>query len=107
MVAGRDGGTAATGGGERCEGGRRRGAAGGSGEGPLVTAPGSFTSELGCPGDWAPECMRTWLQDPDGDGVFTVAEQRAAFGANYDLFNGSWRFRESNRLLRLGLEFVF
>jgi hypothetical protein len=43
----------------------------------------------------------------DGDGVFTVAEQRAAFGANYDLFNGTYRFRESNRLLRLGLEFVF
>ena len=43
----------------------------------------------------------------DGDGVFTVGEQRAAFGANYDLFNGGWRFRESNRLLRLGLEFVF
>ncbi|HEV2783016.1 MAG TPA: pullulanase-type alpha-1,6-glucosidase [Actinophytocola sp.] len=40
-------------------------------EGPIVTAPGSFTSELGCPGDWAPECMRSWLQDPDGDGVYT------------------------------------
>ena len=42
-------------------------------EGPIVTAPGSFTSELGCPGDWAPECMRSWLQDPDGDGTFVFA----------------------------------
>jgi pullulanase-type alpha-1,6-glucosidase len=42
-------------------------------EGPVVTAPGSFTSELGCPGDWAPDCMRSWLQDPDGDGVYTFA----------------------------------
>ncbi|HEY3263276.1 MAG TPA: pullulanase-type alpha-1,6-glucosidase [Pseudonocardiaceae bacterium] len=40
-------------------------------EGPIITAPGSYTSELGCPGDWMPECMRTWLQDPDGDGVYT------------------------------------
>ncbi|HET9142826.1 pullulanase-type alpha-1,6-glucosidase [Actinophytocola sp.] len=44
-----------------------------SAQGPIVTAPGSFTSELGCPGDWAPECMRSWLQDPDGDGVFTFS----------------------------------
>jgi len=42
-------------------------------EGPVVTAPGSFQSELGCPGDWAPECMRSWLQDPDGDGVYTFS----------------------------------
>ncbi|MGH3881099.1 MAG: pullulanase-type alpha-1,6-glucosidase [Actinophytocola sp.] len=42
-------------------------------EGPIVTAPGSFQSELGCPGDWAPDCMRSWLQDPDGDGVLTYS----------------------------------
>ncbi len=42
-------------------------------EGPIVTAAGSFTSELGCPGDWAPDCMRSWLQDPDGDGVYTFS----------------------------------
>lgn len=42
-------------------------------EGPIVTAAGSFQSELGCPGDWAPDCMRSWLQDPDGDGVHTFS----------------------------------
>ncbi|WP_109508050.1 pullulanase-type alpha-1,6-glucosidase [Nocardioides speluncae] len=41
-------------------------------EGPIVTAPGSFQSELGCSADWAPDCMRSWLQDPDGDGVYRL-----------------------------------
>ncbi|HEX6231318.1 MAG TPA: alpha-amylase family glycosyl hydrolase [Actinomycetota bacterium] len=35
----------------------------------IATAPGSFQSELGCAGDWDPGCLRSWLQDPDGDGV--------------------------------------
>jgi hypothetical protein len=37
----------------------------------IATAAGSFQSELGCSGDWQPWCLRSWLQDPDGDGVFT------------------------------------
>jgi glycosidase len=37
----------------------------------IVTAAGSFQSELGCPGDWDPGCLRSWLQDPDGDGTYT------------------------------------
>jgi glycosidase/fibronectin type 3 domain-containing protein len=37
----------------------------------IAVAPGSFQSELGCPGDWMPDCLRSWLQDPDGDGVYT------------------------------------
>ena len=37
----------------------------------IATAAGSFQSELGCPGDWAPDCLRSWLQDPDGNGVYT------------------------------------
>ena len=38
----------------------------------IITAPGSAQSELGCrPGDWSPDCMRPWLQDPDGDGIWT------------------------------------
>jgi len=35
----------------------------------IATAPGSFQSELGCAGDWDPSCLRSWLQDPDGDGI--------------------------------------
>lgn len=41
--------------------------------GPIFTAPGSFQSEMGCSGDWNPSCLRSWLQDPDGDGVYTFA----------------------------------
>ncbi len=40
-------------------------------QGPIITVPGSFQSEIGCPGDWAPDCLRSWLQDPDGDGIYT------------------------------------
>jgi pullulanase len=36
----------------------------------IATAPGSFQSELGCAGDWDPGCLRSWLQDPDGDGTY-------------------------------------
>ena len=39
----------------------------------IATVPGSFQSELGCPGDWQPDCLRSWLQDPDGDGTMTFA----------------------------------
>jgi glycosidase/fibronectin type 3 domain-containing protein len=37
----------------------------------IAVAPGSFQSELGCPGDWQPDCLRSWLQDPDGDGTYS------------------------------------
>lgn len=40
-------------------------------EGPILTIPGDFQRELGCPADWAPSCMRPWLQDKDGDGTYT------------------------------------
>ena len=37
----------------------------------IATVPGSFQSELGCPGDWDPACLRSWLEDPDGDGIYS------------------------------------
>ncbi len=36
----------------------------------IAVSPGSFQSELGCSGDWDPGCLRSWLQDPDGDGTY-------------------------------------
>ena len=39
----------------------------------IASVPGNFQSELGCPGDWQPDCLRSWLQDPDGDGLYTFA----------------------------------
>jgi glycosidase len=42
-------------------------------EGQIITAAGSFQSELGCAADWDPACLRPWLQDKDGDGTYTFA----------------------------------
>ncbi|HEY5178307.1 MAG TPA: pullulanase-type alpha-1,6-glucosidase, partial [Dermatophilaceae bacterium] len=50
-------------------------------QGPIITAPGSFQSELGCPGDWMPSCMRPWLQDPDGDGTYTWSTDQIPVGS--------------------------
>ncbi|PRY60312.1 glycosidase [Knoellia remsis] len=50
----------------------------------IVTVPGSFQSELGCPADWSPDCMRPWLQDKDGDGTFTWATTQIPAGS-YEL----------------------
>jgi hypothetical protein len=49
-------------------------------QGPIVTAPGSFQSELGCAGDWDLACMRPWLQDVDVDGVFTWSTSQIPAG---------------------------
>ena len=38
-------------------------------DGPLLTASGTFQDELGCAADRTPDCLRPWLQDPDGDGT--------------------------------------
>jgi len=49
----------------------------------IAVAPGSFQSELGCPADWDPGCLRSWLQDPDGDGTFSF-ETRALPAGSYE-----------------------
>ncbi len=36
----------------------------------IVTAPGSYQAAAGCPADWSPDCLISWLQDADGDGVY-------------------------------------
>ncbi|MBI5354260.1 MAG: alpha-glucosidase C-terminal domain-containing protein [Chloroflexi bacterium] len=58
----------------------------------IAVAPGSFQSELGCPGDWDPGCLRSWLQDTDGDGIYTF-ETTALPAGNYEgkvALNESW-----------------
>ncbi|MBN1210457.1 MAG: pullulanase-type alpha-1,6-glucosidase [Myxococcaceae bacterium] len=59
----------------------------------VAVSPGSFQSELGCPGDWQPDCLKSWLQDPDGDGIFTFTttaippgayEGKVALNENWD-----------------------
>jgi pullulanase/glycogen debranching enzyme len=58
----------------------------------IAVAPGSFQSELGCPGDWQPDCLRSWLQDPDGDGIYSFSTSSLPAG-NYEAkvaINESW-----------------
>jgi glycosidase len=58
----------------------------------IVTVPGSFQSELGCSGDWQPDCFRSWLEDQDGDGVYTYSTRSLPPG-NYEAkaaINGGW-----------------
>ncbi|MBG6055557.1 pullulanase-type alpha-1,6-glucosidase [Salinibacterium sp. CAN_S4] len=52
-----------------------------SAQGDLIVAPGSFQSESGCPGDWQPDCLATWMQDADGDGVFTFSTSTLPTGS--------------------------
>ena len=47
----------------------------------IVTAPGSFQSELGCAGDWDPGCLASWLQDPDGDDVYSFTTDAIPAGS--------------------------
>ncbi|MFV8781338.1 pullulanase-type alpha-1,6-glucosidase [Microbulbifer sp. SA54] len=37
----------------------------------IATVAGNFQWQLGCPGDWQPDCLRSWMQDSDGDGIYT------------------------------------
>lgn len=36
----------------------------------VASVPGDYQEEIGCPGDWQPDCLRSWLQDPDEDGLY-------------------------------------
>ena len=49
-----------------------------------VTIAGSFQSELGCPGDWMPECSVTDL---------TFDAEDAVWQATFDLPAGSWEYK--------------
>ena len=63
----------------------------------IAVVPGSFQSELGCPGDWDPACLRSWLQDIDGNGIYTFSallpvgayEAKVAIGESWDLNYGA------------------
>ena len=59
-------------------------------EDPIITVPGSFQSELGCGGDWKPECMRPWLQDKDGDGIYAIITTKIPAG--------TWEFKVAHGL---------
>jgi len=49
----------------------------------IVTAVGDFQPQLGCEDEWDPACLRTWLQDPERDGVY-----EATFTLDADDYEG-------------------
>jgi pullulanase-type alpha-1,6-glucosidase len=57
-----------------------------------VTLVGSLQSELGCPGDWQPECAQTALQPVAGSpGVFRATFDVPAGSHEYKVaLNGTW-----------------
>jgi pullulanase-type alpha-1,6-glucosidase len=58
----------------------------------VVTLVGSLQSELGCPGDWQPDCTQTELQPVDGSlGLFRATFDVPAADYEYKVaLNGSW-----------------
>ncbi len=58
----------------------------------IATVPGSFQSQLGCPGNWDPGCLRSWLEDPSGSGTYSF-ETTALTAGSYEAkaaINESW-----------------
>jgi len=58
----------------------------------IAVAAGSFQSELGCPGDWDPACVRSLLTDVDGDGTYSM-ETTGLLAGSYEgkvALNESW-----------------
>ena len=60
---------------------------------PIATVAGSFQDDIGCPAEWSPDCLRSWLQDPEGDGTFVFQtdaipagdyEAKVAVGLSWD-----------------------
>jgi glycosidase len=47
----------------------------------IATAAGSFQAGLGCSGDWQPGCLQSWMQDPDGDGIYEFVTDAIPPGA--------------------------
>jgi hypothetical protein len=63
----------------------------------IATAPGNYLSGMGAP-DWQPNCLRSWLEDPDGDGIYTFStdliqpgsyEARVAYYENWGINYGA------------------
>lgn len=58
----------------------------------IANVPGSYQDTIGCPEQWAPWCLQSWLQDPDGDGIYVFSTTEIPAG-NYEAkvaVNQSW-----------------
>ncbi|MCW8127647.1 pullulanase-type alpha-1,6-glucosidase [Microbulbifer halophilus] len=47
----------------------------------IATAAGNFQSQLDCPGNWQPDCLASWMQDADGDGIYTFITDGLSAGS--------------------------
>ncbi len=47
---------------------------------PVIVAMGDFQAQLGCAQNNDAGCLRSWLQDPDGDDLFTFATRSLKAG---------------------------
>jgi pullulanase-type alpha-1,6-glucosidase len=59
----------------------------------IANVPGNYQPFIGCPGEWLPDCLRSLLEDPEEDGVYTFVttyipagdyEAKVAVGENWD-----------------------
>jgi pullulanase len=64
----------------------------------IANVPGNYQDEIGCPGEWQPTCLRTILEDLDGDGIYTYLaigipaggyEAKVAFDESWTLNYGA------------------
>jgi pullulanase-type alpha-1,6-glucosidase len=46
----------------------------------IIVAVGDFQTQLGCQQNNDPNCLRAWLQDPEGDGSFTFSSSALTAG---------------------------
>jgi len=58
--------------------------------GEVAVAVGDFQSELGCPADFAPDCLASLLRDEDGDGIHTYTTSTIP--------EGDWRAKTAHDL---------
>ena len=62
---------------------------------PILVATGDFQKALGCKQDNDPTCLRSWLQDPDGDGLYTFATTQIPAGTYQVSFAVNESMKES------------
>jgi glucan 1,4-alpha-glucosidase len=57
-----------------------------------AVAVGDFQPKLGCPDIWLPDCFKSQLQDPDGDGIYTFETTALPAGSYLAkvALNGNW-----------------
>lgn len=75
----------------------------------IATVPGSFQAAIGCGGDWDPGCLRSWLEDPDGDGIYTFTTTAIPVGS-YQCkvaINESWDLNYGTGGVQNGANYAF